>query len=72
MDAERKMIDVDCNLCGGAEKELLFDKDGFRHVRCRDCGLVYVTPRLSDHIGQQKILWDERDGRLDNIEQVGA
>jgi 2-polyprenyl-3-methyl-5-hydroxy-6-metoxy-1,4-benzoquinol methylase len=72
MEDERTMIHVLCNLCGGGEKELLFEKDGFRHVRCRDCGLVYVTPRLSDHIGQQEVFWDDQAGRFDNIEKMGA
>ena len=52
--------------------ERAFEKEGFRHVRCRDCGLVYVTPRLSDHIGQQEVFWDDQTGRFDDIEQMGA
>jgi 2-polyprenyl-3-methyl-5-hydroxy-6-metoxy-1,4-benzoquinol methylase len=72
MEDERKMVHVRCNLCEGEEKELLFEKDGFRHVRCRDCGLVYVTPRLTDHVGQQEVFWDDQTDRFDTIEQMGA
>lgn len=37
---------VNCNLCGHGKAKLLFIKDGFRHVRCNSCGLIYVNPRL--------------------------
>ncbi len=37
---------VVCDLCGSAAQEVLFEKDGFPIVRCTDCGLVYVSPRL--------------------------
>ena len=39
---------VDCGLCGGAERELKFTDGPFSVVTCTDCGLTYVTPRLSD------------------------
>jgi SAM-dependent methyltransferase len=37
---------VTCAVCGRADDEALFEKDGFPIVRCRGCGLVYVNPRL--------------------------
>jgi len=40
-------IHVDCPLCGRDESEILFTRDGYRHVRCRECDLVYVNPRNS-------------------------
>jgi SAM-dependent methyltransferase len=36
---------VPCNLCGGDDAELQAVQRGFRVVRCRRCGLVYVNPR---------------------------
>jgi SAM-dependent methyltransferase len=39
-----------CDLCGSEEQTLLFVKEGFRHVRCRTCGLVFVNPRLTEHL----------------------
>lgn len=39
------MLSVRCNLCGHQDTRLLVEKDGFRIVRCRRCGLVYVNPR---------------------------
>jgi 2-polyprenyl-3-methyl-5-hydroxy-6-metoxy-1,4-benzoquinol methylase len=39
---------VSCGLCGCEERELRFEDPPFSVVRCRDCGLVYVTPRLHD------------------------
>lgn len=45
---------VICNLCGEDNTKLLFEKEGkllhekFKFVKCRNCGMVYVNPRLSD------------------------
>ena len=39
-----------CDLCFGRDHDLLFLKEGFRHVRCRSCGLVFVSPRLARHL----------------------
>jgi 2-polyprenyl-3-methyl-5-hydroxy-6-metoxy-1,4-benzoquinol methylase len=38
---------VPCLFCGVQDEELRFRDDPFRVVRCRRCGLTYVTPRLS-------------------------
>src|SRR5882724_7605367 len=35
---------VDCSVCGQGDAEYLFFRDGVRFVRCRGCGLVYVSP----------------------------
>ncbi len=39
---------INCNLCKSNETTLLFVKDGYRHVRCNTCGLIYVNPRLKN------------------------
>ena len=39
-----------CAICEKDRSELLFVKEGFRFVRCLDCGLVYVTPRLKSEV----------------------
>ena len=39
---------VDCGLCASAERELLFRDGPFSVVTCKRCGLVYVTPRLTN------------------------
>ena len=39
------MKNVLCNLCGADDAERLTIQNGFRIVRCRRCGLVYVNPR---------------------------
>jgi SAM-dependent methyltransferase len=44
---------VACDLCGEDDPALWLKKDGFHYVRCLRCGLVYVTPRLRDHLLQQ-------------------
>jgi SAM-dependent methyltransferase len=46
--------DVACDLCGEDDPALWLKKDGFHYVRCLRCGLVYVTPRLRDHLLQQE------------------
>ena len=51
---EHVFIHIDCDLCRGRSYDLLFDKEGFHHVRCRDCGMVFVNPRLSNHGELQK------------------
>ncbi len=44
---------ISCDMCESLVHELLFVKEGFRHVRCKSCGLVFVNPRLSDHLDIQ-------------------
>ena len=38
---------VACNLCGSTEAETVYDFSPLRIVRCRACGLVYTSPRLT-------------------------
>ncbi len=35
---------IDCSVCGSDNGEYLFHRVGVRFVRCRSCGLVYVSP----------------------------
>lgn len=49
-----EMMEVSCDLCGCAEHDLLFEKEGFRHVRCTACSMVYVNPRLKEHVRLQE------------------
>lgn len=37
-----------CPVCGSDEAKLLFIKEGFRHLKCPTCGMVYVNPVLSE------------------------
>ncbi len=54
---------IPCNLCGSDRQELVMKKPGkvtghnFSIVRCLECGLVYVNPRLSP--GSLRALYDE-------------
>lgn len=46
MDAHRKTID--CNLCGSTDAQVLFEAgvaQASRIVKCRQCGLMYASPR---------------------------
>ncbi len=49
-----EMTAVPCDLCGSENSSLLFVKEGFAHVRCRGCGLVFVSPRLRAHLETQR------------------
>jgi len=44
----RQVRPVDCNVCGSNLKEYLFSKHNFYYARCLSCGLVYVTPQLTE------------------------
>jgi len=39
------VIEVACYLCGATAHTPWASENGYRAVRCRDCGLVYVSPR---------------------------
>ncbi len=49
---------VHCDLCGSDTSMVLFEKDGFKHVKCRNCGLVHVNPRLKNPLEHQETFYD--------------
>lgn len=52
MELKREDLEsVRCDFCGADDCSRRYEKRGFRIVRCRKCGLVYVNPRLK----QEKI-----------------
>ncbi|MBI2673310.1 class I SAM-dependent methyltransferase [Candidatus Woesearchaeota archaeon] len=38
---------VNCVICNKDNSEFLFERDGFKIVKCKSCGLIYVNPRLN-------------------------
>ena len=38
---------IPCNLCGAQDSKPRFIKGGLTIARCRQCGLVYANPRLT-------------------------
>lgn len=48
-----ELTETSCDLCNSDDRTGLFVKEGFVHVRCNSCGLVYVSPRLKDHLAGQ-------------------
>jgi len=44
---KEEYIRVTCDLCGKDDPVLMFKKNGFSIVRCSNCRLVYVNPRLA-------------------------
>jgi 2-polyprenyl-3-methyl-5-hydroxy-6-metoxy-1,4-benzoquinol methylase len=53
-------------LCNNNATTLLFTKDGYKHVKCNSCGLIYVNPRLKDSKENLDSFYgsDEGDGSL--------
>jgi 2-polyprenyl-3-methyl-5-hydroxy-6-metoxy-1,4-benzoquinol methylase len=39
---------VNCPVCESSNSKLWFEKDFFKHVRCNDCSMVYLNPRMND------------------------
>jgi SAM-dependent methyltransferase len=61
---------VVCNLCGADDAEPVLTKHGFPIVRCRQCGLSYVTPR-PDAAALLALYEDERYYRNLNASPFG-
>ncbi|MDP6437811.1 MAG: class I SAM-dependent methyltransferase [Gammaproteobacteria bacterium] len=40
--------EVDCNLCGSADRCLVAEENQYNVVRCEECGLLYVSPQPTD------------------------
>lgn len=57
------LVEVACPYCAGTRRRPVGRKSGFRLVRCRDCGVVYQCPRMSD--AARKARWDGEE-RLGN------
>ncbi len=55
--------DVPCDLCGVSDPAPYAEENGYRAVRCRQCGLVYVTPRPT--LEDMKQLYDGQETRVD-------
>lgn len=68
----QERVYVACDLCGADDPEFLFEKEEFRHVRCRRCGMVYVTPRLREIIEQQEVFYDMLARYSGGIEELVA
>jgi len=51
LDRAESFADVEaCGLCGSSRRTTRFEEPPYRVVRCSDCGLVYVTPRLRPEV----------------------
>jgi SAM-dependent methyltransferase len=61
---------VRCNLCDADDAAPVLSKHGFTIVRCRRCGLAYVTPR-PDAAALVRLYSDERYYRNQNASPFG-
>ncbi len=61
-----KLEYINCDLCKENETTLLFTKNGYNHVKCNSCGLIYVNPRLRHSKDNLDSFYgsDEGDGGL--------
>ncbi len=48
MDTKIKREHTSCLVCGKTAERELFHKNSFRVVKCNNCNLVYINPRLSE------------------------
>jgi len=62
----QSIIAVDCGACGSGERRPLFRKQGFAYHRCRNCGHVYVSPRITAE-AQAEILLGTDDLSCDDM-----
>ena len=56
--SDRDLSYIHCDLCGSDAPVELFKKDGFRHVECSHCDLIYVNPRLKNPVEHQENFYD--------------
>ena len=45
---QHMMLQRECSVCGASEYRVLFNKNGFQHVKCPACDFIYVNPSASD------------------------
>lgn len=60
---------VSCPICRRRTNEVQqWTKNGFRYVRCGNCGLIYINPQLSDEAVADiysNVLYEQKSARLD-------
>jgi len=65
-----------CVICGSSSYNLLFEKNNFKHVRCKKCEFVYVNPILKQQVQENalkvessytQVLKNKINIKLDNL-----
>jgi len=46
---------VPCNICESEAADVLYSMDPHKIVKCKDCGLVYVNPRLKEEALKEEV-----------------
>jgi SAM-dependent methyltransferase len=65
-----EVIEVSCPLCGGANREKLYTEHGVVGiVRCLDCALIYVSPRIK---APEQVYWGPMDKYVTEARQIFA
>lgn len=42
---QQEFVNVPCFFCAGSENSCLYEKHGFKYVRCSACGAIFMNPR---------------------------
>ena len=54
---------IPCNICQSTAHETIYIKGGMAIVQCKNCGLIFVNPRLTQEATWQRYspdyFWDE-------------
>jgi 2-polyprenyl-3-methyl-5-hydroxy-6-metoxy-1,4-benzoquinol methylase len=61
---------INCDLCGKNQTTPLFTKDGYSHVKCNSCGLIYVNPRLrhsKENLDSFYAYEEDYDGSIESL-----
>ena len=66
---ERDLAYVHCDLCGSDTSTVLFEKDGFKHVKCCHCDLVHVNPRLRNPLKQQQTFYNNLAAAFGHLDE---
>lgn len=63
-----RMIHVSCDLCGANNSDIELKKNGFDIVKCKNCGLVYVDPRLDEEYIKSEIYNSKFGASAEDVE----
>jgi 2-polyprenyl-3-methyl-5-hydroxy-6-metoxy-1,4-benzoquinol methylase len=74
MKASINLKDVNCNICRSQAKKIISETDLGNIVRCKNCGLFYRSPRLSDEEETSRyknLSYDDAQGEILNRSRKG-
>ena len=74
----KRSIPVNCPICGRDKTKPLFDRQGYQHVECTNCSMIYVNPQPEDAVavnaylfGHQHPEWSQGPNRFYGLDDAG-